>query len=280
MGSAAAVAAGMLPLAIGTQTAGSVIRPAAYCGVVGFKPSAGTIPMEGVMILSHTLDQPGSLATTVAAAAGLASVMADADLSPDPPHHAPRFGLYRSPEWETAEPAARETLERAVAILRSGGATIEEAAPPAGFDASLVVHRRIMVVEAATNLGPEVARAPHLVSESFRNGVAAGEATPPADYEAALAERERLLTAVTSWTAPYAAVLSLPAMGEAPDLATTGDPRPCTRWSLVGAPAITIPVGRGPAGLPLGLQLCGAPGSDRVLCGAAQWAEAALGVRT
>lgn len=278
MGSAAAVAAGMVPLAMGTQTAGSLIRPAAYCGVVGFKPTAGSVSMEGVMILSHTLDQVGAFAATVAAAAELASVMADTDLSPETPRRPPRYGLYRSPEWRELEPAARDSLDRAVAILRAAGAAVDEAVPPEGFDEALPVHRRIMRVEAAANLGPDVARAPDLVSASFRRGLAEGQATSAADYEAALSERKRLEAAVASWADPYDAILCPAATGEAPDLSTTGDPRPCTRWSLVGAPAITIPAGRGPAGLPLGLQLCGAPGSDRALGGAAAWAEAVLGV--
>jgi Asp-tRNA(Asn)/Glu-tRNA(Gln) amidotransferase A subunit family amidase len=102
--------------------------------------------------------------------------------------------------------------------------------------------------------------------------VAEGQATPAADYRAALAERERLVPAV-AWAAKFDAILCPAATGEAPDLRTTGDPRPCTRWSLVGVPAMTIPAGRGPAGLPLGLQLCGAPGSDRALVAAAEWAE-------
>jgi Asp-tRNA(Asn)/Glu-tRNA(Gln) amidotransferase A subunit family amidase len=264
----------MVPLAIGTQTAGSLIRPAAYCGVVGFKPTQGRIPMEGVMALSHTLDQVGTFALTVRAAVELASVMAAADLSPAPQQNPPRYGVYRSPEWIEMEPSARDSLDGAVEILRSAGASVDETVPPAGFDDALPVHRTIMVVEAAANLGPDVARAPGLVSASFRRGVAQGQATPAADYRAALAERERLVVAVARWAAQYDAILCPAATGEAPDLRTTGDPRPCTRWSLVGAPAMTIPVGRGPAGLPLGLQLCGAPGSDRALVAAAQWAEA------
>jgi Asp-tRNA(Asn)/Glu-tRNA(Gln) amidotransferase A subunit family amidase len=276
MGSAAAVAAGMVPLAIGTQTAGSVIRPAAYCGVVGFKPSAGTVPMEGVMLLSETLDTVGACAPTVADAAELMSVMAAIDLSPEPPRRAPRYGLYRSPEWHWLEAAARDNLDRAVAVLRAAGATVDEAVAPAGFDDAIPIHRRIRDVEANRNLGSDVARAPELVSASFRRGLAAGEGTSPADYRAAIAERERLVAAATRWAAGYDTILSPPAAGEAPDLTTTGDPSFCTRWSLVGAPAITIPSGRGPAGLPLGLQLCGAPGSDRQLLGAADWAEAAL----
>ena len=111
MGSAAAVAAGMLPLAIGSQTAGSVIRPAAFCGVVGFKPSVGLIPREGVMILSETLDQLCGFAATVAEAAELCSVMAAADLSPAPEPERPRFRVYRSPQLAGMEPGAREHFE-------------------------------------------------------------------------------------------------------------------------------------------------------------------------
>lgn len=276
MGSAAAVAAGMVPLAIGTQTAGSVIRPAAYCAVVGFKPTVGTVPMEGVMLLSETLDTVGAFAPTVSGAAELVSVMAAVDIGPELPRRAPRYGIYRSPEWRRLEVGARDNLDRAVAMLQAVGATVDEAVAPAGFDESIPIHRRIRDVEANRNLGSDVARAPELVSASFRRGLAAGEATSAADYRAALAEREQLVAAATRWAAGYDAIISPPATGEPPDLTTTGDPSLCTRWSLVGAPAITIPSGRGPAGLPLGLQLCGAPGSDRQLLGAAVWAEAAL----
>jgi Asp-tRNA(Asn)/Glu-tRNA(Gln) amidotransferase A subunit family amidase len=106
-----------------------------------------------------------------------------------------------------------------------------------------------------------------------RDLVAEGERIPDATYRAALRERDRLIKAFTAWAAPYDAVLALPAKGEAPTPETTGDPIFCTRWTLVGAPAITIPIGRGPSGLPLGLQLVGAPGADRRLFGAAAWAE-------
>jgi Asp-tRNA(Asn)/Glu-tRNA(Gln) amidotransferase A subunit family amidase len=277
MGSAAAVAAGMLPLAVGTQTAGSVIRPAAFCGVVGFKPSAGTIPRDGVMTLSETLDQLGGFATTVAAAAQLCSAMADTDLRPRALDRTPRFGIYRSPEWPELQPAARDSFDRTIDWLRSAGATIEDAAAPPGFDTAHQVQRHLMTFEAARNLGSEVARAPELVSDSFRRTVANGERLPEADYRAALAERERLIEAVAGWAGRYDAILSPPTLGEAPGLTTTGDPRLCFRWTLVGSPALTLPSGTGPAGLPLGLQIAAAPGSDRVLVDAAAWVEAALG---
>jgi len=276
MGSAAAVAAGMLPLATGTQTAGSIIRPAAYCGVVGYKPSAGLIPRDGVMTLSETLDQLGGFATSVAAVAELCSVMAGADLTPSPPATAPRFAIYRSPQWPEVEPAAREHFEETVARLRAAGATIDEPTPPPSFDAAFPIQRRIMVVDAARSLGAEVARAPDLVSEAFRRTVANGLATSDGDYGDALAERERLIEAVADWARPYDGILSPPTLGEAPGLETTGDPRFCARWTLVGSPAVTVPTGRGPNGLPLGLQISAAPGADRALLDAAVWVEAAV----
>jgi Asp-tRNA(Asn)/Glu-tRNA(Gln) amidotransferase A subunit family amidase len=276
MGSAAAVAAGMLPLATGTQTAGSVIRPAAFCGVVGFKPSRGLIPRDGVMTLSDTLDQLGGFAATVAAAAELCSVMADADLRPRSSGRPPRFGIYRSLEWPEMQPAAREDFERTIERLRSAGATIVEAAAPPGFDTAHAVQRQIQVFETARNLGSDVARAPGLVSDAFRRTVANGERLPEPDYRAALAERERLIELVSVWAGAFDGILCPPALGEAPGLDTTGDPRPCFRWTLVGAPAVTLPAGTGPAGLPLGLQICAAPGSDRTLVDAAAWVEAAL----
>ena len=276
MGSAAAVAAGMLPLATGTQTAGSVIRPAAFCGVVGFKPSGGLIPREGVMILSETLDQLGGFAATVADAAELCSVMAAADLSPAPEPVRPRFRIYRSPQWVEMEPGAREHFQSSVETLRRAGAAIEEPDPPPGLDGALAVQRPIPLYETARNLNPEVARAPHLVSEHFRSRLAIGAAISESDYKAALAERSRLVEAVRKWAAACDAILTPPAPGEAPGLETTGDPRLCARWTLIGAPAISVPAGRGPRGLPLGLQLCGAPGEDRALLGAAAWVERAL----
>jgi Asp-tRNA(Asn)/Glu-tRNA(Gln) amidotransferase A subunit family amidase len=276
MGSAAAVAAGMLPLATGTQTAGSIIRPAAFCGVVGFKPSAGMIPRDGVMTLSETLDQLGGFATTVAAAAELCSVMADSDLRPSPPARPPHFAVYRSPESPELQPAASDHFDSTIQRLRSAGATIDEASSPPGFDAAIPVQRHIMVFEAARNLGSDVARAPDFVSEAFRRTIAAGEQLPELDYRAALAERERLIETVTRWAERYDGILCPPTLGEAPGLETTGDPRPCFRWTLVGAPAVTVPSGTGPGRLPLGLQICAAPGSDRALMDAAVWVEAAF----
>ncbi len=267
-GSAAAVAAGMCALAIGTQTNGSVIRPAAFCGVVGFKPTAGLIPRDGIMSFSPTLDQVGGFAASVAEAATLCSVLAAADLRPEVLER-PRLAVAMTSEWSECQPAARERLETAVAEL----GPVARPPLPRGFEEAIGVHRTIMAVEAQRGLGPEVERAPELVSRRLRDLVEEGAGISGAEYQAALAERAALLERFAEWAAGYDAILTLPTLGEAPPLETTGDPRLCTRWTLVGAPAISLPAGRGPAGLPLGLQLAAQPGADRRLLGAAAWVE-------
>src|SRR5262249_46097169 len=202
--------------------------------------------------LSETLDQLGGFATTVAAAADLCSVMADSDLRPRSPGRPPHFGVYRSPEWPELQPAAMDNFDLTINRLRPAGATIEEAAAPPGFDSAHPVQRNIMVFEAARNLGPDVARAPELVSDTFRRTIANGERLPEADYRAALGERERLIEAVAEWAGRFDGILCPPTLGEAPGLATTGDPRPCFRWTLVGSPAGALPSRTRPGGAAAG----------------------------
>ncbi len=133
-----------------------------------------------------------------------------------------------------------------------------------------------MAYEGARALGEVVAQRPQVVSQTLRRFLADGAAVPAAEYRAALDQRERLKERFARWAAPFDAVLTPPATGEAPGLETTGDPRFCTRWTLLGAPALVLPSGRGPQGLPLGLQLVGAQGDDRRLLRAAAWAERVL----
>jgi Asp-tRNA(Asn)/Glu-tRNA(Gln) amidotransferase A subunit family amidase len=312
MGSAAAVAAGIVPGAVGTQTNGSVIRPAAFCGVVGFKPSAGRLSRQGMLTFSETLDQPGTFTRSVADAAWLVAALAgdpldrwwgsagepapdtpDTPNAPGPGGAAPRLALAPTSEWAHAGPAQRERFEQDVAALRRAGARIDEVLLPPGLDPDpaqaeperepdappvpvLAVHRTIMAYEGAQALEAVVAQRPQLVSETLRRFLAEGAAVPEAEYRAALDRREVLRERFARWAAPFDAVLSPPATGEAPGLDTTGDPRFCTRWTLVGAPALVLPSGRGPHGLPLGLQLIGAQGQDRRLLQAAAWVERVL----
>jgi Asp-tRNA(Asn)/Glu-tRNA(Gln) amidotransferase A subunit family amidase len=276
MGSAAAVAAGMLDLAVGTQTNGSIIRPAAFCGTIGYKPSFGIVPRDGVMTFSESLDTVGGFATTVADAARLVAVMANRDLMPRPVVR-PRLAVAVTPEWPECEPGVAEQFEAWVAELESRGALIERPQLPSGLAEAIPVHRVIMAVEGHRSLGPQVSRNPDAVSARLRELLEEGASIAHDRYREAIADRERLVDEFTRWAQPYDALLTLPALGEAPPADTTGDPRLCTRWTLFGAPAVSVPAGRGPGGLPLGLQLVGAAATDERLLGAAAWTEAALG---
>lgn len=280
MGSAAAVAAGMVPGAIGSQTVGSTIRPAAFCGVVGAKPTYGRLPLDRAMAFAPTLDHVGTFTRTVEGAAMLCAALARTGLDQwwaGVPSGPPRFAAIRTKDWDSASEAMRERFELALDALASAGRAIEWPALPEGLDDAAPVLRTIMARESVATLGAAIGRDPTKASAVAKALVAEGEAVGEAAYRDALRERDRLVAAFDEWASRYDAVLTLPAKGEAPTLETTGDPVFCARWTLVGAPAVTIPVGRGPSGLPLGLQLVGAPGDDRRLLGAAAWAEAVVG---
>ncbi|MDP9264961.1 MAG: amidase [Chloroflexota bacterium] len=276
MGSAAAVAAGVVPLALGTQTNGSIIRPAAFCGIVGFKPSAGRISKAGVLEFSHTLDQVGGFTRNVPDVASLCAVLSRERLREwwSPPSAVPRLAALRTAEWEHASDAMQRRFEADVDALALAGGPIEWPEPPPDLDDAAAALRTIMAVESARSLGGAVAARPEAVSAGTREFLSRGEEITAEAYASALDERERLIDAFGAWASPYDAILTPPTTGEAPGPETTGDPRFCTRWSLVGAPAITIPTGLSPSGLPLGLQLVAAPGRDRALLAAAAWAEA------
>lgn len=272
MGSAAAVAAGIVPLAIGSQTNGSVIRPAAFCGVVGFKPSGGVIPRGGALIFSPTLDQVGVFARSVQDAALLASRLAgDFGEASAGSRHAPRLCVLPASNLSSAEPSMLARFDSDTASLRELGAAIELVNPPAGFEQALEAHRAIMSVEAYWCLTNLVSRAPDMTSETLKAFLDLGGRTSTAKYQSALTLRRKLRKAFEAQMSTFDALLTIPTPGEAPTLETTGDPRFCTPWTLIGAPAITIPTGLGPAGLPLGLQLVGRPGRDGELLRAAEW---------
>lgn len=282
MGSAAAVAAGIVPAAIGSQTNGSVIRPAAFCGVVGFKPTYARISLDRVMPLAPTLDHAGTFTRTVIGAAVLAAALAREPLErwwSGTETTPPRFAAIRTKDWERASEAARERFQQSVDALAAAGNAIEWPSLPVGIDEAVPVLRTIMARESVGTIGKAIARDPSLASDVAKRLVAEGEAIPDATYRDALLRRGHLIAEFAAWADPFDAVLTLPALGEAPTPETTGDPVFCSRWTLLGAPAITIPAGRGPAGLPLGLQLVAGPGDDRRLLAAATWAEGIIGAR-
>ncbi len=283
MGSAAAVAAGVVPGSIGSQTNGSVIRPASFCGVVGFKPSFGRLSTDGVLSFSPTLDHVGAFARTVEGVALLAAAMAGDPLEEWLSHAewdggmvGPRLAAVRTGDWSLAEPAMTSRFEATVKALAEAGARVEAPDLPPELDDAIRVHRTIMAAEAATFLQPLVLPGRKLLSRAILELLVEGSQASAASYGAALWDRERMIQSFGEWLAPYDALVTIPATGEAPGRETTGDPRFCTRWTLLGAPAVGLPTGTGPAGLPLGLQVVGAPGHDARLLGVARWAQGIL----
>jgi Asp-tRNA(Asn)/Glu-tRNA(Gln) amidotransferase A subunit family amidase len=279
-GSAAGVADGMFPVAFGTQTAGSIIRPAAYCGVAGYKPSYGMISRIGMKIMSDSLDTVGVMARSVADCAFFAGAVSGRDLG-DPDAHpgrAPRIGICRSPSWDLAAPETHALLARVETGLARAGAAVEARELPDAFEALKTAHPIVMNAESARALGWELATHPDAISEGLRERLAFGLHQP----EAALAEAYEVF-ARTQQAFPEAMagldVLVTPsAAGEAPaGLEWTGDPAFNFIWTSLHVPCVTVPVGTGPNGLPLGIQIVGRRGEDRAVLAWARWVEAALG---
>jgi Asp-tRNA(Asn)/Glu-tRNA(Gln) amidotransferase A subunit family amidase len=279
-GSAAGVAAGFFPVAYGTQTAGSVIRPAAYCGVVGYKPTFGTISRIGMKVMSDSLDTVGVLARSVADCALLAGAVSGRDLG-DPevrPAGAPRVGLCRSPSWDLAGPETFALWERVAGALGRAGATVSERELPPAFSALVRAHPIVMNGESGRALGWELANARDGISPGLRERLEFG-------LGCSEAERVEALGVFTSTQAAFPAamegldVLVTPsAPGEAPaGLAWTGDPAFNFIWTSLHVPCVTVPAGVGPNGLPLGIQIVGRAGDVRAVLAWAQWVAAALG---
>jgi Asp-tRNA(Asn)/Glu-tRNA(Gln) amidotransferase A subunit family amidase len=278
-GSAAAVAAGLVPLALGTQTAGSVIRPASFCGVVGYKPSARRVPRAGVKLISDTLDEVGLLATGVEDAALLASVLA---LQPDwataaqqqgsaPP---PRFGWTLTSRAAEAEPAMRQAVERAAQLAREAGARADEIDWPAGFEALFDAHRTIQLAETARSLGAEYAYRRSQLSAQLVAAIEEAQRFAPARYAEALRTARGCTADIDRLFGPADVLIAPSAPGEAPaTLASTGDPLFNRPWQLLGCPVIGLPFGLGARGLPIGVSLVARPGHDARLIAAAAWLE-------
>jgi Asp-tRNA(Asn)/Glu-tRNA(Gln) amidotransferase A subunit family amidase len=293
-GSAAAVAAGFVPLAVGTQTLGSVIRPAAFCGVVGFKPSFGSISRTGVHPLAGSLDHVGffarnlddvTLALSVTsqsdpwdpASSPLASFSFDLANGLDP-LGPPRLLIMHPPFWERVQPAQRGLLDAIAKKLVAAGATVETKEWPENLEQIWALANTILSYEAALIHSDLVTRAPDRTSEHLKNLVANGKKTSEAIYASAREQQELLRHSFSDVFTGIDAVLSVPAFGEAPPgLSDTGDAAFCTPWTFLGLPAITLPVGFGPAGLPLGIQLTGANREDFKLARIASWCEQVIG---
>jgi Asp-tRNA(Asn)/Glu-tRNA(Gln) amidotransferase A subunit family amidase len=288
-GSAAAVAAGMVPLAIGSQTNGSVIRPAAFCGVLGFKPTHGLIPRQGMLRLSRTLDHVGLFARTVADLALLAGQLVgfderDPDTRPraripfaevaaeDPPLP-PMLAFVKTPHWERAD---EETKGAFAELIEHLGDRVEEVELLPSAAEAWEWHRTIMEAEMAANLEREWEKGRDRLSESLRAQIERGREVRAVDYQRAVARIRPIHESfVELFEQRYDAILTPAAPGTAPkDLASTGDPSFCTLWTLCGMPAVSLPLMRGTNGLPLGVQLVGPRDGDARLLRTARWLAA------
>jgi Asp-tRNA(Asn)/Glu-tRNA(Gln) amidotransferase A subunit family amidase len=292
-GSAAAVAAGIVPLALGSQTLGSVIRPAAFNGVVGLKPSFGAIPRTGVHPLSPSLDHVGFFARRVedvAFALSLLAASSDGDRHGRPlpgfhvdadqglqPLEKPRLGIVRFEKWSKVEPEQQKIFEAAVATLRGAGAVLEEIEPGELDYANWNAINTILASEAALIFEGLVERYPDRTSDHLKSLVGAGKAHTALEYLAAKALQEKLRSTFATEMSGFDAILTLPAFGEAPEgLGFTGNAEYCAPWTLLGVPAVSLPAGFGKNGLPLGVQVVGAYRQDHRLLRVAKWIESAL----
>jgi Asp-tRNA(Asn)/Glu-tRNA(Gln) amidotransferase A subunit family amidase len=290
-GSAAAVASGMAPLALGSQTNGSTIRPAAFCGVVGFKPTHGLIPRTGMLQTSRTLDHVGLFARTLDDIAILAEQLAgyddgDSDTRPraripfaataaaEPPL-APMFAFVKTPMWERADEDTRAGFAELVAAL---GDRVEEVELFPSAAEAWGWQRAIMEAEMAANLEREYDKGRDMLSEGLRRQIERGREVRAVDYQRALSRIAPLNESFAElFEQRYDAILTPAAPGAAPrGLDTTGDPSFCTLWTYCGMPAISLPLLEAANGLPIGVQLVGPRDGDARLLRTAKWLAARL----
>ena len=278
-GSAAGVGAGLFPLAYGTQTAGSVIRPAAFCGVVGYKPTFGTISRIGMKIMADSLDTIGVMARTVADCALFAGAVSGRDLG-DPdnkPDRTPRIGICQSPAWSLAAPETRALLARVTTALGRAGASVTLRELPDSFSALTDAHPIIMNAESARALGWELAHHRDQLSETLQERMQFGLDQSEVVSRNAYAVFESTRLAFPDAMEDLDVLVTPSAPGEAPKgLGWTGDPAFNSIWTSLHVPCVTVPAGTGPNGLPLGIQIVGRRGDDRAVLAWARWVEAAI----
>jgi len=276
-GSAAAVSAGLVPLALGTQTAGSVIRPAAFCGIVGYKPSRGRLPRAGVKANADTLDEVGVMARSVADVAWLADVLAGRPQPAAPAAQRPNVALTLTSRAHALSAEMVGAAEAAARRLAAAGAAVAPAGPTDSFEALFDAQRTVQLFETARALAPEWQYRRRALSAGLRRLLAEGHAIRAEAYAAALQTITAANAALDTLFGPADVLLTPAAPGAAPaSLKTTGDPLFNRPWQLLGCPCLTLPGGLDTNGLPLGLQLVARPGNDRLLFAAATWAEGVL----
>jgi amidase len=273
-GSAAAIADFMVPLAFGTQTGGSIIRPASYCGVYGYKPTYGIFSVRGIKPLAPGLDTLGTFARSLDDIVLLAAVLSTR-VPADIPSWAgapPRVGLARIPDWADADPETINAVESAAAQLEAEGVELSELTPPDAFTELSKVHKTIMNVEAAGALAGELKGYMDELSAELRDILVRATTVPSADYTNAVALAQDCRGHIDDLFAGNDVLLAASAPGEAPEgLGFTGNPIFNGMWTLLHVPCLTIPFTQGPNGLPVGVQVIGRPREDAKLLSAAKW---------
>jgi Asp-tRNA(Asn)/Glu-tRNA(Gln) amidotransferase A subunit family amidase len=290
-GSAAAVASNMVPLALGSQTNGSTIRPAAFCGVLGFKPTFGLISRRGMLRLSPSLDHVGLFARSIDDIALLLSELAGHDpndpdtrplarqpfteLAAAAPPLDPQFALIKTPHYERAERAVHAAFDDLKAEL---GTQLEEVDLLPSAEGAWQQHQTIMEAELCHSLAREWQHGKEQLSATLREQLERGRRVTALEYQAALAAVPPMYESFAElFEQRYDAILTPATLGPAPrGLASTGDPVFCTPWSLCGMPALNLPLFEDDAGMPIGLQLVGARSADARLLRTARWLAARL----
>ena len=285
-GSAAAVAAGMVPLALGSQTNGSVIRPGAFCGVYAFKPTHGSIPRTGILELSRTLDHVGIFSRSIEDLALLAEQLVGYDerdpdtrprarvpfqaISREEPPIEPMLAFVKTPHWERVTPEAKEAFAELVEAL---GERVEEVDLVLSAADAWSWHKTIMEADMAASFEREWQQGRDKLSEPLRSLIERGREVRAVDYQRAQRGIPQIVESFDElFMERYDAILTPAAPGSAPKgLGSTGDPAFCTLWTLCGMPAVTLPLMQDSDGLPIGVQLVGRRNFDARLLRAARW---------
>lgn len=277
-GSAAAVAAGMISAAIGTQTGGSVIRPASFCGVAGYKPSYRLLPTTGMKHFAPSLDTAGLFAASIADVALFAERLTGRQLAASPVDASTiTIGVYFCPQLDGADEAMRQALEHAAEAAVAAGFTVVAMAEPQALTLGREAHGFVQSHEAGITCGPDLDRFAELMSPRLREAIETGLLVSPQDYDDARKLSKRGRTAVRTLFDDVDVLLTPSAPGAAPaGLGSTGDPRFNKLWTLLGTPAVNIPGFRDADGLPLGIQAVARFGHDRTLLSVASRLEQAF----
>jgi Asp-tRNA(Asn)/Glu-tRNA(Gln) amidotransferase A subunit family amidase len=278
-GPAAAVAAGMVPVAYATQTTGSIVRPAAFCGVVGYKPTHGTLPCVGVKAISETFDTVGVMTRTVEDAAFVVGSLSGRALALPPELRAPRLGICLTHEWDAAAAETVALFEALPEVLASAGAQPVALTLPPSFAGLVEAQNQVWTFEIARCLADEYRRFADMIREPLRSMIEEGAAMPLRAYEESLELVGKCRAELPTVFEEVDVLVTPSAPGEAPMLGTTGDPIFNRAWSALGTPVVGVPAGIGPSGLPLGVQIVGMPREDARTLASAAWVEAALAGR-